>query len=530
VSFRMLKPWVNPRSEFYWFRRRVPKAYLAFGMPAEIKFSLGTKDWDEAVLRCQEENLKLERQWRARLGTPPSDLSHLQIVALAGEFYKETVAAHREEPGRVNDWEEKLKRVANVKSRNILRQTDWLRMVFGDEARAFLQRKEIHLVGERFEVFIRAYVEAKERAALGLLSAAKRDYMAVDKEAPYYPKFEPPNPAQKFEVLWAEFDAAKGLAASTKKKWLPYFKQLIKRIGTDDMSRVTEQHLLEWRDALLATKVSRLNVKYGYIAAARAFFHWAKIEKKLLTDPGSEVFVTIAEKKKGKAKKRGFSDREATVILAAALAPQNETMTEENAAARKWVPWLCAYTGARVNEVTQLRACDVVDEIGIPCIHITADAGTVKTAEERTVPLHPHLIEMGFVNWAQQKKGKTPLFYATERQKKDRKNPTYTSVGNKLADWVRHRLKIDDPKVAPNHGWRHRFKAIGLKVDMKERVLDAIQGHAPRTEGEKYGGKVPADVMYREILKYPRYEIVAPTERRDRRRRGQRQADQVASA
>jgi hypothetical protein len=87
----MIEPWVNPRSEFYWFRRRVPAAYRKFGMPAEIKFSLATKDWDEAVLRCQEENLKLERQWRACLiGTPPDELSHLQITALAGEFYAES--------------------------------------------------------------------------------------------------------------------------------------------------------------------------------------------------------------------------------------------------------------------------------------------------------------------------------------------------------------------------------------------------------------------------------------------------------
>jgi hypothetical protein len=56
-------------------------------MPAEIKFSLGTKDWDEAVLRCQEENPRLEREWRSNLvGTPPTELSHLQITALAGEF------------------------------------------------------------------------------------------------------------------------------------------------------------------------------------------------------------------------------------------------------------------------------------------------------------------------------------------------------------------------------------------------------------------------------------------------------------
>ena len=63
----MIKPWQNPRSEFWWFRRRVQRQYLKFGMPAEIKFSLETKDRDETVLRCQQENLTLERQWRYNL-------------------------------------------------------------------------------------------------------------------------------------------------------------------------------------------------------------------------------------------------------------------------------------------------------------------------------------------------------------------------------------------------------------------------------------------------------------------------------
>ena len=48
-------------------------------------------------------------------------------------------------------------------------------------------------------------------------------------------------------------------------------------------------------------------------------------------------------------------------------------------------------------------------------------------------------------------------------------------------------------------------------------ILDAIQGHAPRTEDEKYG-VVPPDVMHLEILKYPKY-IVTAGELRDGRRK-----------
>lgn len=110
---RMIEPWKNPRSTFWWFRRRVPTKYRKFGLPAEIKFSLETKDWDKADDLCREINLKFERQWRATLengGKSSNDeLSHLQIVAVAGEFYRETVARHCEEPGPAAAWEKKLR-------------------------------------------------------------------------------------------------------------------------------------------------------------------------------------------------------------------------------------------------------------------------------------------------------------------------------------------------------------------------------------------------------------------------------------
>src|ERR1700730_276574 len=107
---------------------------------------------------------------------------------------------------------------------------------------------------------------------------------------------------------------------------------------------------------------------------------------------------------------RGFRPKEAEKILSATLAPFSDLMTPENRAARRWVPWLCAYTGARVNEMTQLRAKDVQNLNGIWCIHITPEAGDVKTSEKRLVPLHPHLIEQGFLDFAQRKKGAQPLF------------------------------------------------------------------------------------------------------------------------
>jgi hypothetical protein len=104
---------------------------------------------------------------------------------------------------------------------------------------------------------------------------------------------------------------------------------------------------------------------------------------------------------------------------------------------------------------------------GVPCICITREAGTVKTRKERIMPLHPHLLDQDFREFASKKRGAAPLFYSLARQRNpNRKNPTCTSVGNKLAHWVRNGLKIEDQSVAPNHGWRHRFKTIARRVRM----------------------------------------------------------------
>jgi integrase len=55
------------------------------------------------------------------------------------------------------------------------------------------------------------------------------------------------------------------------------------------------------------------------------------------------------------------------------------------------------YTGARAGEITQLRGKDVVKHEGVWAIQITPEAGTVKTGKPRTIPLHEHLIEQGFI-------------------------------------------------------------------------------------------------------------------------------------
>jgi integrase len=94
------------------------------------------------------------------------------------------------------------------------------------------------------------------------------------------------------------------------------------------------------------------------------------------------------------------------------------------AACRRWVPWLCAYTGARVGELTQLRAGDVQARHGpagsIWVLHLTPDAGTIKTGRARAVPLHADLVRQGFPEFARRALAAlgqdAPLFFKPPRE------------------------------------------------------------------------------------------------------------------
>ncbi|NKB83095.1 hypothetical protein HED51_03075 [Ochrobactrum grignonense] len=65
-------------------------------------------------------------------------------------------------------------------------------------------------------------------------------------------------------------------------------------------------------------------------------------------------------------------------------------------AAKKFASILCAFTGARITEIMQLRKEDVRKEGDISVIRIAPDAGSVKSFTYRDVPLHPQIIAEGF--------------------------------------------------------------------------------------------------------------------------------------
>lgn len=302
---------------------------------------------------------------------------------------------------------------------------------------------------------------------------------------------------------------AQGKGAEAERRWRPTFKAFVRHLGHDDARHLTKADVAGWRDHLLEVeKLAPKTVRDVHLASLRAVLGWAADNDRLPENPAARVRIDVA--KAPRSREKGFTTAEALAVLHAASSYQPPTSrspaTRESihvTAAKRWLPWLCALTGARVAEMAQLRVQDVQTRDGITFLRITPDAGSVKSGHYRDVPVHSQLIERGFIEFVRQATD-GPLFYDASKQRSGVQHPSKI-VANRVSAWVRA-LAVIPAQIDPSHGWRHRFKTVGRELEISDRVLDAIQGHAGRTAGDDYGD-VTLKTRNAAVQKLPAYSV-----------------------
>jgi integrase len=385
-----------------------------------------------------------------------------------------------------------------------------VRPLIADECKTaqFLASKGVILNTEAQAAFLDCVLDEFMAAILLLERRANKDY-SPDTRPSEFPKFDGrklarptgrTSPWQLFEA-WVK---ARQPAPSGVNRWRCVFVDLEQRF--ESANDITEDEAREWSQQLVTTKRKARTVNDVWLTAARTIFAWAKEERLITSNPFNGVRVTEPRRVKLRETDAFMSD-EWSAILKAATAIGTPKTTFQSA--QRWVPWLCAYSGARPGEITQLRGVDIQVRDHVDVMVLTPDAGTIKTSKARTVPIHRHLIEQGFLEFVRSR-GKGPLFYdpAPQQASSDPTNPKRprsVSVRQRLGDWVR-RLGVADRELKPNHAWRHTFKQIADRVGISERMSDYITGHAHRTIGAKYGAPT-VEHMAAALEKFPRYEI-----------------------
>jgi len=172
-----------------------------------------------------------------------------------------------------------------------------------------------------------------------------------------------------------------------------------------------------------------------------------------------------------------------------------------------WIPILLYYTGARIEEVAQLRREDVIEEEGIRCICIRMGTEqSTKTGYARVIPLHSHLIELGFLDYVATRH----LQLFTE---KSTKNLKYSyNFGRWWGNYLRSN-GFNREGFKPSHSFRHAFIAnYRFMQNRAKDVENSITGHQPRSVDEGYGS-FAASIKQNVIEQIPRLNL-EPLEQR----------------
>ncbi|WP_238296961.1 site-specific integrase [Methylobacterium soli] len=507
------RPWKHPKTGMFWLRRGVPADLRALVGKSEEKLSLRTKDPNEAKRLHAIALAELENRWSS-LRAGPRRLSEREAHALAAPAYDWWLGLHRDNPSEQTFWRvdvaDKLwaprprgfwsrpdlggRLSREIEEHNASGRSpmeDWcLRQAAGLLKRQGLQVEE----DDRLKV-AKAIAAAVQRASLMLRRYARGEIVELAPETPAHtashavqPSSEKDEPPLTFTSLITGWAAETDPRERTKYEWTNVLRKLGAFIGHDDARRLTEHDLIAWKASLVAAGLSGKTIRDTNLAAVRRILGWAVDNRLLATNPAERVRIDV-RKKPGESK-RGFSDEEAVTLLEAAASEADPI--------RRWVPWICAFSGARLAEVCQLRVEDIAQIGDVWTMRIAAEAGSVKNVNsERTIPLHPALVSAGLPAFARAR-GEGPLFPSLRPDKFGKRGGTATKV---LGPWVRQ-LGLTDKRLNPSHAWRHRFKTLGRRHQLAPDHLDAIMGHGRRSVADSYG-EYEIEVMRREIEKIP---------------------------
>lgn len=147
----------------------------------------------------------------------------------------------------------------------------------------------------------------------------------------------------------------------------------------------------------------------------------------------------------------------------------------------RWLALLALYTGARPEELLQITAKHVRDG-GTPHICFGPDLELKNEASVRSVPLHPRLIELGFLELVEKRRSGRILF---PKMKPNEVKDSYSDATGKRFATRLKRLGIKRPGLS-FYSFRHTWKAA-WGDDPHTEARERLMGHAVAGVAGRYG-------------------------------------------
>lgn len=153
---------------------------------------------------------------------------------------------------------------------------------------------------------------------------------------------------------------------------------------------------------------------------------------------------------------------------------------------RFWIPLIAVFSGARQEEICQLRIEDIQQQAGIWVFDINGEEPRQLKNESavRIVPIHRELIRIGFLKYveSQRKAGQDRVFPNLEPGGADDR------FGHGFTKWfTRYRRAVGLYKEGKDfHSFRHSATTFLGQGDVEDSIIDRLTGHTTPGETSRY--------------------------------------------
>ena len=258
----MPKPWRNPRSRFWWFRKKVPLSLRALLGVTEIRCSLNTTDAIVAEKINAAKHAEYNRRW-AQLTAERPALTDAECHELASELYKSIVEAELREMKYVKYWSNRelwaricfniMPKKHSVHISFITTQDVLLRR----DLRRLLSKKELNPEPESYHRLLISAADASIRAASDLAHVFNAGYdgRGGRPSLPNAHLFSGKDPLRqpnlRFDRLFEQFADEAGYPERTRNSWKSRVACFMAYSGLDYPVDVTRRHAVLFKKYLI---------------------------------------------------------------------------------------------------------------------------------------------------------------------------------------------------------------------------------------------------------------------------------------
>lgn len=562
----MAQPWKDPRSGIYYIRRRVPKD-VKHHLPHFGEFykrSLETTCRLEAKTRFAAEWTKSEELFgRARLQNQGSFQPSARDAVQMAAWWAKRELEDSELSGNFEQWliciDDDVETLASCfgagKARDLLKRRDFgasrlasLDNVISEE----LSRHNLPPAanGSAFETQLREAFLAKQ---LELSEIAFRRYhddhsavLSMPKETPL--SFDSTQRTHKENKLSEVFESWARRTRDTegdsrdvkkrigeyqatinrfiellgdlpvqriKRKTVEEFQGLLRRLPSkgDGIRALSASEQIAKADALDLPRLSTVTVKNRLMALSAVLSYAVRMEylaENPVTSSGITQQLAKASSKAARNAPRKSYTRSELITIFSSPAFRGEWLPPRASFGKAWfwLPLLLCYSGARREEIAQMRASEVrQSEDGIWYLDLMStpeedgnDKRTMKTlGSHRAVAVHPDLIELGFLDYVAELPQDGQLFPLLAP------NPDGWyghNFGKRWGEYLKKVVELQSP-VRPAHGFRHAFKTMCREAGIPEEVHDAMTGHDNGSVSRKYGERQLLHIQREHLIALP---------------------------